>query len=83
MTRVEECTKAEIGVGAAIATGSQALKGICALFTIIARIKQRVLVGEFQRELEKILSTAQMRKKSPSLFIIRVIKALFNTFWDL
>lgn len=31
MTRVEECTSAEIGVGAAIAAGSQAEKGNCAL----------------------------------------------------
>lgn len=35
VTRVEECTKEETGVGAAIAKGSQALKGIWALFVII------------------------------------------------
>lgn len=32
VTRVEECTKAEMGVGAAIAIGSQKEKGYCALF---------------------------------------------------
>lgn len=32
VTRVEECTRAEIGVGAAMAAGSQAEKGNCALF---------------------------------------------------
>ena len=31
MTNVDECTNEETGVGAAIAAGSQALKGICAL----------------------------------------------------
>ncbi len=34
MTRVEECTREDTGVGAAIAAGSQAEKGICALFVI-------------------------------------------------
>lgn len=34
MTRVEEWTKAEIGVGAAIAIGSQGEKGYKALFVI-------------------------------------------------
>lgn len=32
MTRVEECTKAETGVGAAIAAGNHLENGICALF---------------------------------------------------
>ena len=32
VTSVDECTKEETGVGAAIAAGSHALKGICALF---------------------------------------------------
>jgi len=32
VTRVDECTKADTGVGAAIAAGSQAENGICALF---------------------------------------------------
>lgn len=31
VTNVEECTNEETGVGAAMAAGSQALKGICAL----------------------------------------------------
>jgi hypothetical protein len=38
VTRVEECTKAETGVGAAIAAGSHAEKGTCALFVIAAKI---------------------------------------------
>jgi hypothetical protein len=31
VTKVEECTSDDTGVGAAMAAGSQALKGICAL----------------------------------------------------
>ena len=38
VTRVEECTRAETGVGAAMAAGSQAEKGICALLVIAATI---------------------------------------------
>jgi len=36
VTKVEECTKALTGVGAAIAAGNQALKGTWALFVIAA-----------------------------------------------
>lgn len=39
VTRVEECTKEETGVGAAIAAGSQAENGIWALFVNAAAIK--------------------------------------------
>ena len=39
VTRVEEWTSAETGVGAAIAAGSQAEKGICALLVILAQIR--------------------------------------------
>ena len=35
VTRVEEWTKADTGVGAAIALGSQSIKGNCALFESI------------------------------------------------
>lgn len=38
VTKVEECTSAETGVGAAIAAGSQAEKGTCALLVIAAII---------------------------------------------
>lgn len=43
VTRVDECTKAEIGVGAAIAAGSQAEKGNCALFDDAA-ISSKIIV---------------------------------------
>lgn len=46
VTRVEEWTRAEIGVGAAIAAGSQAEKGNCALLEIAAvNRSSRVIVG--------------------------------------
>lgn len=41
---MEECTKAETGVGAAIAAGSQEEKGICALFVIAAATIISVIV---------------------------------------
>lgn len=38
VTKVEECTKAEIGVGAAIAIGNQGEKGYKALLVIKVRV---------------------------------------------
>lgn len=43
VTRVDEWTKAEIGVGAAIAIGSQAENGNCALFEHAAIIKSNMV----------------------------------------
>jgi len=40
VTRVDECTSDETGVGAAMAAGNQAEKGIWALFVIAARIRK-------------------------------------------
>lgn len=44
VTRVEEWTRAETGVGAAIAAGSQLENGIWALFVIAARVKRETVV---------------------------------------
>jgi len=41
VTRVDEWTSAETGVGAAIAAGSQAENGICALLVEADNIKMR------------------------------------------
>lgn len=38
MTKVDECTSADTGVGAAIAAGSHLENGICALFVIAAKV---------------------------------------------
>jgi hypothetical protein len=45
VTRVEECTKADTGVGAAMAAGSQLENGIWALFVIAASERQRIIRG--------------------------------------
>jgi len=42
VTRVEECTKAEIGVGAAIAAGSQGEKGNKALLVMNVNSKRQM-----------------------------------------
>lgn len=50
VTRVEEWTRAETGVGAAIAAGNQLVKGICALFVEAANIKiikSHLILGKF------------------------------------
>jgi len=43
VTKVEECTNAEIGVGAAIAAGNHEEKGNWALFEIAAIIKSIII----------------------------------------
>lgn len=42
VTRVEEWTKEEIGVGAAMAAGNQFLKGNCALLVKLPKIRNRI-----------------------------------------
>ena len=46
VTRVEEWTRAETGVGAAIAAGNQALKGIWALLVEAARTRLSTRISE-------------------------------------
>jgi len=41
---VEECTSAEIGVGAAIAAGNQLLNGNCALLVKLPKIKKNSII---------------------------------------
>ena len=43
VTKVDEWTRADTGVGAAMAAGSQLEKGICALLVMAARIIVRVM----------------------------------------
>lgn len=45
VTRVDEWTKAETGVGAAIAAGNQEENGICALFVIAANTTRKVIIS--------------------------------------
>jgi hypothetical protein len=44
VTKVEEWTNADTGVGAAMAAGNQAEKGICALLVMAAKITKVVIV---------------------------------------
>lgn len=44
VTKVDECTSAEIGVGAAIAAGNQAENGNCALFDNLAIINSKIVI---------------------------------------
>lgn len=46
VTSVDECTRAETGVGAAIAAGSQLEKGICALLVMAAPMMHPVIKDE-------------------------------------
>lgn len=46
MTRVDECTKADTGVGAAIAAGSHAENGIWALLVIAAKVIVTISIVE-------------------------------------
>lgn len=46
VTKVDEWTNAEIGVGAAIAAGSHAEKGNWALFEQAAVIKSKIVISE-------------------------------------
>lgn len=44
VTKVEECTKDETGVGAAIAAGNQAEKGIWALLVKALKITKKTII---------------------------------------
>lgn len=46
VTSVDEWTKADTGVGAAIAAGNQLENGICALFVIAATIIARIWIPD-------------------------------------
>jgi len=80
VTRVEECTSAETGVGAAIAIGSQVQNGNCALFVAAAMIRRvsagrgRVEVRSCQWLLVDVATIARIKATSPMRLVIAVIK---------
>lgn len=83
VTRVEECTSADTGVGAAIAAGSQAEKGICALFVIAATISVsqigpygflEFIAIIFQESILKARAIEIRSNTSPIRFVKAVIK---------
>jgi hypothetical protein len=70
-TKVEEWTKEEIGVGALIAESSQALKGNCALFTALPKIRHNT--PHFKNKAEAMLKLItptknKTKNKSPRRF---------------
>lgn len=64
MTSVEECTRAETGVGAAIAAGSHAENGIWALLVMAAPMtrRERRLVVESVLSQNRKLNSPQLAK---------------------
>ena len=82
VTRVEECTKEETGVGAAIAAGNQAENGIWALFVIAP--KNRKTKNIYNKSIETVSKLHQPLKEnkkkqtkkntSPIRFLKTVIK---------
>lgn len=46
MTNVDECTRADTGVGAAIAAGNQLENGICALLVMAANVIVNTCIDE-------------------------------------
>lgn len=89
VTRVDEWTNAEIGVGAAIAAGNQADKGNCALFEIAATINRKIInigwncdLNDQFMEKNKIAIEIKIAI-SPNRFIIIVIvpEAADEWFW--
>lgn len=80
MTRVEECTNADTGVGAAMAAGSHADRGICALLVILAITKSvramvaslvHVLLSVLKLNIPMLIQMAMVRRiaTSPSRFV--------------
>ena len=84
VTSVEECTRADTGVGAAMAAGSQALKGTCALFVIVATIKvtkvrfaglmpPNILIGKVN-DLKGDIIESEMRIKASPTRLVRAVR---------
>lgn len=90
VTRVDECTNAEIGVGAAIAIGNQAENGNWALFEVLAIIRSikvsnlnSIFILKFQLE-DNVISPIDKRiKMSPIRFLrsVMVPDEAAEKFW--
>lgn len=80
VTRVEEWTSEETGVGAAIANGSHLEKGSCALLVNLANTKIKGVVSSSQKinfhpPILKLKNTPTNKKTSPSRFVRTVSMA--------
>lgn len=90
VTSVDEWTKAEIGVGAAIAIGNHAENGNCALFDkaavvtmIIVNVVNSIFILKFQLDDRVIILIDRRIKISPIRFLSNVIvpEAADGKFW--
>lgn len=82
VTSVEECTKAETGVGAAMAAGNHLENGVWALF-VIAASRMEMMIRKSSLECHMFIiiqlfeasvsAIAVRRKASPRRFVIAVI----------
>lgn len=90
VTRVEEWTKAETGVGAAIAAGNQAEKGICADFVIDATKIVNQIHGWNEDELINMILQSSIDKvqaieiksiTSPTRFDKAVMRPAAEDLW--
>jgi hypothetical protein len=77
---VEEWTRDEIGVGAAMAAGNQAEKGTCALFVIlpINKMMINIILNEVMNSVENVplamkKNKIHRNKESPSRLVKMVI----------
>lgn len=80
VTKVDECTSAEIGVGAAMAIGNHAENGNCALFEQAAINNNNIVIIEYSSFIENfqlfVIIIKPIDNKiriSPIRFVIKVI----------
>jgi len=92
VTRVDECTKADTGVGAAIAAGNQLENGICALFVIAAHVinitcginhLDGYILIISQWPWLRVIAIANKIATSPSRFVkaVNILAAIEDGFW--
>lgn len=70
VTRVDEWTNAEMGVGAAIAAGNHALNGSWALLVIAAMVRRMIVIIE--NSLDRCMSRILFEREIPIAKIIRI-----------
>lgn len=89
VTRVEECTREDTGVGAAIAAGSQAEKGTWALFVRAASLMRATEflgsaeVIKFHDPMSRLRPIAIKIRTSPSRLVraVSILALLDFSFW--
>lgn len=91
MTKVDECTRADTGVGAAIAAGNQAEKGTCALLVILTKINSKsaasvyplailLYMAKDHLPVLRVIPTKMMIPASPNRLVRAVIMPALKDF---